>query len=115
MSYLICAGVIVAAGLIGAVGLSILCHGLIYALARPMTNRSQYGMIFFFLTGPLGWLLGSLLGVWLASHRHVGLFGFIALALLLVLGGLIVSPRLGMLPFDITSLIYIRFHPEKPE
>jgi len=101
MYYIKYASILAAVGLAGAVGLSLLAH-LFCTLKFPqMTRDGQYGMIFFFITGPMGWLLGSVLGAILANHNVKHLEGGGWLALVLVLMGLSISPYLGILPFAV--------------
>src|SRR5439155_17479628 len=92
--------IIAGAGLAGAVGLSLLTDWYYRSTDPRVTHDGQYGMIFFFLTGPAGWLLGFLLGVILANRAIKQLEKIKWLVcILVILAGLLISPFLGLLPF----------------
>lgn len=91
-------GTIFAFGLYGALGLSFLFLLGTWLFAPMMFNDGQYGMSFMF-TCPLGWLVGSLIGLIKASDdtniakpRNSFLIGFALIA-----GGCITLPILGMM------------------
>lgn len=101
MRYLACFGAVVGIGIAGAVGLSLLTDWYFRITHDHVTGDGQYGMIFFYVTGPLGWLMGSLMGLLLVSVIIKQPNRILWLGSILVVLGLLISPLLGMLPFGV--------------
>ena len=103
-------GLILAGGFLGGLLVSVVIH-LVYTARYPhVIEDGQYGMIFMG-TVPLGWLLGSAVGAivaWRASARprRAGL-----VAGLLIVGGVMAGPILGVVGIMAASRVWLLFHP----
>lgn len=104
------AGMIIAGGFLGGLLVSVVIH-LVYTARYPhIIEDGQYGMIFMG-TVPLGWLLGSAIGTivaWRAGihPRQAGL-----VAGLLIAGGVVAGPSLGVAGMMAASCVWLLFHP----
>jgi hypothetical protein len=95
-----CIAAIIVLGVAVSVVLSLLTNWYFTVTSPRMVADGQYGMIFFFITGPLGWLVGSIAGVLIANRYFEHAYGSAPVAVFVVVVGLILSPPcLGLLPF----------------
>lgn len=106
-------GTILTAGVVGAIGVSVVTHLVLTANYPRMIYDGQYGMIFM-LTVPLGWLLGTPLGAVIAyqqngSKERPRMAGLLVGLIIIVgtIGGTVVFPIAIML----LGMIYSLFHP----
>ncbi len=104
-----CIAAIIGLGAVVSILLSLLTHWYFTVTSPSMTRDGQYGMIFFFITGPLGWLVGSIAGVLIANRYFEHAYGSTPVAVFLVIGGLVFSPFFGMLPFTVIGWFLERF------
>ena len=103
-------GTIMTGGLLGALLISVLTH-LIYKLAYARAiYDGQYGMIFMG-TAPVGWLLGSAVGAAVAwcSRARPRRAGWVAG--LLIAGGVMIGPFIGLGAVMVIGLAWSLLHP----
>lgn len=103
------ADTILAAGFLGGLLFSVVTH-LIYTARYPrIIEDGQYGMIFLG-TVPLGWLLGSAIGDVVAwrTNTHPRRAGLVAG--LLIAGGVVAGPCLGVAGVMVAGHVWLLFH-----
>ena len=103
-------GMVLAGGFLGSLLVSVVTHFVYTARYPHIIEDGQYGMIFM-ATVPLGWLLGSAAGAiaaWQAcTHpRRAGL-----VTGLLIVGGVMAGPALGLIGIMAVSCVWLLFHP----
>lgn len=104
------AGTIVSGGLLGGLLVSVITH-LIYTAKYPhVVEDGQYGMIFMG-TVPLGWLIGAIAGAVAAWHTAARPRRPWLVAGLLVAGGVVAGPIMGIYGVFAVGLVWLLLHP----
>ncbi len=98
-----CLGTIAGSGAVGTVGIALLSHWYFILTAPRLVRDGQYGMIFIII-GPIGWVVGSLIGGLIMRRYLDENPDSTASAFFILIVGLLVSPFIALAPFFIVSI-----------